>query len=334
MPQDITLELGTVEIVLEVPPRGPVSNGTSDHTLLSNRDAPDQHPMSAVTGLVAALLGKADTATVAAAFDEIGGISPKADQVHASQHATGGDDALTPAAIGAASAADLAAKADLVGGVIPTAQIPAVAVTEFFQVADESEMLALDAQTGDVALRADLSTAFILYGDDPSVLGDWVAWPMPGAAVVSVNGQTGVIVLSAADVGAVPTSRTVNGKALSANVTLDASDVGAAPATRTIGTGLATSGTVDLDLATLNGTTQWITATGALTFTTSNRAAGRSVSLVVDAGASDRSLTWPGWLASGGGLPDEVEAGTRLHVSVVFLDGTDGAASAGWAVFE
>ena len=34
--------------------------------------------------------------------------------------------------------------------------------------------------------------------------------------------------LTAADVGAVPTNRTVNGKALSANITLNASDVGAA----------------------------------------------------------------------------------------------------------
>ena len=44
---------------------------------------------------------------------------------------------------------------------------------------------------------------------------------------------------------------------------------------RTVGTGLSTSGTVNLDMAAVNDTTQWITATGALTFTTSNRAAGR-----------------------------------------------------------
>lgn len=38
---------------------------------------------------------------------------------------------------------------------------------------------------------------------------------------------------SASDVGAVPTSRTVNGKALSSNITLSASDVGARPSTWT-----------------------------------------------------------------------------------------------------
>lgn len=47
-----------------------------------------------------------------------------------------------------------------------------------------------------------------------------------GGAVDSVNGQVGVIVLSAADVGAVPTTRTVAGKALSSNVTLSKADVG------------------------------------------------------------------------------------------------------------
>lgn len=73
------------------------------------------------------------------------------------------------------------------------------------------------------------------------------------AGVTSFNGRTGAVTPqtgdytaemvgarpstwtpTAADVGAVPTSRTVNGKALSANISLTASDVGAgAPATST-----------------------------------------------------------------------------------------------------
>ena len=52
--------------------------------------------------------------------------------------------------------------------------------------------------------------------------------------VTSVNGATGAVTLGAADVGAVPTTRTVNGKALSADITMDASDVGAVPDTREI----------------------------------------------------------------------------------------------------
>ena len=47
--------------------------------------------------------------------------------------------------------------------------------------------------------------------------------------VTSVNGKTGAVKLGASDVGAVPTARTVNGKALSSNITLSAGDVSALP---------------------------------------------------------------------------------------------------------
>lgn len=50
------------------------------------------------------------------------------------------------------------------------------------------------------------------------------------AGVTSVNGKTGVVTLAASDVGAVPTTRTINSKPLSADVTLTATDVGAEPA--------------------------------------------------------------------------------------------------------
>lgn len=46
------------------------------------------------------------------------------------------------------------------------------------------------------------------------------------APVTSVNNKTGEVKLTAADVSAVPTTRTVNGHALSANVTVSKSDVG------------------------------------------------------------------------------------------------------------
>lgn len=54
------------------------------------------------------------------------------------------------------------------------------------------------------------------------------------APVQSVNNKTGSVSLGASDVGAVPTIRTVNGKALSSNITLSASDVGALPSSTSI----------------------------------------------------------------------------------------------------
>ena len=87
-------------------------------------------------------------------------------------------------------------------------------------------------------------------GTDGQILtktADGVAWEdAPEGGVTSFKGRTGAVTPqdgdytadmvgarpdtwtpSAADVGAVPTSRTVNGKALSSNITLDADDVGA-----------------------------------------------------------------------------------------------------------
>lgn len=54
----------------------------------------------------------------------------------------------------------------------------------------------------------------------------WVDAASGGGAITSVNGKTGVVVLSASDVGAAPTTRTVNGHALSADVTVSKADVG------------------------------------------------------------------------------------------------------------
>lgn len=57
---------------------------------------------------------------------------------------------------------------------------------------------------------------------------------LSSAPVTSVNNKTGAVSLGASDVGAVPTSRTVNNKALSADISLTASDVGAVPTSRTV----------------------------------------------------------------------------------------------------
>lgn len=80
--------------------------------------------------------------------------------------------------------------------------------------------------------------------------GDAVAMPAPDTGVTTFNGRTGAVTPqsgdytadmvgaraanwtpTAADVGAVPTDRTVNGQALSQNITLNAENVGARPAT-------------------------------------------------------------------------------------------------------
>ena len=80
--------------------------------------------------------------------------------------------------------------------------------------------------------------------------------------------QISLIPKSAADVGAVPTTRTVNGKALSSNITLSASDVGARASTWVPSASDITSGTLSSNrLPTVpitKGGTGATTAAGAL----------------------------------------------------------------------
>lgn len=100
----------------------------------------------------------------------------------------------------------LNAKADLVDGQLTTSQLPALSITDTFTVASQAAMLALAAQRGDVAIRSDTSQTFILADEPATTLSNWKELPTPGDAVISVNGQSGVVVLSAGDLAALAAS--------------------------------------------------------------------------------------------------------------------------------
>lgn len=82
------------------------------------------------------------------------------------------------------------------GGKLASAVLPAIAITDTFVVASQAAMLALTAETGDVAVRSDLNKSFILAGTDPATLAHWQELLTPTDTVLSVNGQTGVVVLT------------------------------------------------------------------------------------------------------------------------------------------
>lgn len=84
---------------------------------------------------------------------------------------------------------------------ISSTYLPAIAITDTFVVASQAAMLALAAQTGDVAVRTDTSTSYILAGTDPTILGNWQQLLSPPGAVLSVNSLTGNVVLTTDTVG-------------------------------------------------------------------------------------------------------------------------------------
>ena len=81
-------------------------------------------------------------------------------------------------------------------GLVPTNQLPALAITNTFVVNSQAAMLALTAQTGDVAIRTDLSQSFILTADPASTLGNWQQLLSPPDAVTSVDGRVGAVTLT------------------------------------------------------------------------------------------------------------------------------------------
>lgn len=86
-------------------------------------------------------------------------------------------------------------------GKIPNSQIPALAISETFIVANQAAMLALTAEQGDVAIRTDINKSFILRQEPSTTLGNWSELLTPTSPVQSVNGLTGTVVLDKTNVG-------------------------------------------------------------------------------------------------------------------------------------
>ena len=116
------------------------------------------------------------------------------------------DTAVQPGDLGTAASEDVGVPNGVAtldgGGKVPTGQLPALAVTDVFPVASQAAMLALAAERGDVAIRSDTNTSWILSAEPASTLSNWLQLATPPDAVLSVNGQAGVVSLAASDVGA------------------------------------------------------------------------------------------------------------------------------------
>lgn len=86
-------------------------------------------------------------------------------------------------------------------GKLADSVIPAVAITDTFVVDNESKMLALSVQVGDIAVRTDINKSFILQRPPASTLENWIELKTPDSKVTSVAGKTGAVTLGKGDIG-------------------------------------------------------------------------------------------------------------------------------------
>lgn len=85
-------------------------------------------------------------------------------------------------------------------GKIDSARLPSIAITDTHVVESQAAMLALTAQKGDIAIRSDTSNVYILSAEPASELANWILFPTPASAVLSVNGKTGAVTLTTDDI--------------------------------------------------------------------------------------------------------------------------------------
>ena len=147
--------------------------GTADHSKLKNRDAADQHPMSAITGLEAALDGKQTTG----------------------DYLTKELDPTVPE--WAKQPQKPAYTAQEVGALPVTTKIPS-ALSELSE--DTTHRVVTDAEKAEWNAKSNFTGSYNDLTDKPTI---------PDVPVQSVNGKTGAVVLSAEDVGALPESTVI-----------------------------------------------------------------------------------------------------------------------------
>ena len=141
-------------------------------------------------------------------------------------------------------------------GKIPTAQLPNIALHQTSVVNSQAAMLALTADTGDIAVRTDVSKTFVLAAEPASTLGNWQEL-LTSDAVTSVDGQTGNVNLASTYVN-------VTGDTMSGALAMGTNKI-TGLGTPTTSTDAATKGYVDTAAIAPSNLTGPITSVGPAT---------------------------------------------------------------------
>ncbi len=88
---------------------------------------------------------------------------------------------------------------------IDLSQLPAITINNVYTVGSESDMLALSAVQGDMAIRTDVSQNYVRNSGTNNDISDWTELAFPNIEVTSVNGKTGDVIIGIADISTLQT---------------------------------------------------------------------------------------------------------------------------------
>jgi hypothetical protein len=120
-------------------------------------------------------------------------------------------------------------------GLLPTSQLPPLALTDPYVVVSEAAQLALSAHKGDFAIRTDIGKTFVQNGGKAGTMADWTEIVTPGD-VTSVNGHTGTVSLTHADVGADATGAAASAQSAAEAASIPESQLDAVSGAAKLGT--------------------------------------------------------------------------------------------------
>jgi len=107
----------------------------------------------------------------------------------------------TDVSLGNVPNVDCTNASNISSGTISSAVLPPVALTSVQTAVSEVAMLALTTEEGDVVIRTDENKSYMHNGGSAGTMADFTELQTPTDSVLSVNGETGTVVLTTGDIG-------------------------------------------------------------------------------------------------------------------------------------